>query len=122
MPHFPDEMEYSYKYKDECYEYRHIILTKKQFKIIRDIPGLIPEDIWRNKLDIHVSKGWKNYARYPGEPYIILLRRPIGTDPQTGIVPEDILTKIELFEKKRVAHLNVVNPDIKYEEYALSNL
>ena len=122
MPHFPEEMEYSYKYRDDCYEYRHIILTKNQYKIIRDIPGLIPEDIWRNQFQIQVSKGWTNYARYPGEPHIILLRRPIGTDPQTGIVPDEILKKIDSFEKKRVEHLNVVNPNVKYDEFAKSNL
>ena len=122
MPRFPDEIEYSYKYKDDCYEYRHIILTKDQFKVIRDMQGLIPEEIWRNQFQIQVSKGWKNYARYPGEPHILLLRRPIGTDPETGKVPEEVLKKIELFEKKRVKHLNVENKNVKYDEFARSNI
>ena len=122
MPHYPEEMEYSDKYRDECYEYRHIILTKKQAKMIRDIPGLIPEEIWRGQFNIQVTKGWKNYCRYPGEPHIILLRRPIGTDPSTGIVPENVLKKIEEFEQKRIEHLNKVNPDIKYDEFVKANL
>lgn len=32
MPHFPDEVEYSEKYKDECYEYRHVLLPKDIYK------------------------------------------------------------------------------------------
>ncbi len=122
MPHFPDEMEYSYKYKDDCYEYRHIILTKKQYKIIRDMTGLIPEEIWRDQFGIQVSKGWQNYARYPGEPHILLLRRPIGTNPETGEVPPEVLKKIELFEKKRIQHLNIENPHVKYDQFAKSNI
>ena len=122
MPRFPYFPEYSSKYRDECYEYRHVILTKDQYQIIRDIQGLIPENIWRDKLEIQVSQGWKNYARYPGEPHILLLRRPLGTDPRTGVVPEETLKKIEEFEKKRVEHLNVVNTEIKYDEFARSNL
>jgi hypothetical protein len=27
MPHFPDEIEYSDKYADDFYEYRHVILV-----------------------------------------------------------------------------------------------
>ena len=122
MPRFPEEMECSNKYRDDCYEYRHIILTKSQFKRIRYMPGLIPEEIWRNEFGVQVTKGWKNYARYPGEPHILLLRRPLGIDPETGFVPAEILKKIEMFEKKRMEHLNVVNPDIKYDEFAISNL
>ena len=26
MPHFPDEIEYSEKYQDDNYEYRHVLL------------------------------------------------------------------------------------------------
>ena len=122
MPRFPEEMEYSGKYRDDCYEYRHIILTKPQFKRIRDIDGLIPEEIWRNEFEVQVTKGWKNYARYAGEPHILLLRRPIGTDPETGIVPHETLEKIKLYEKRKHEHLNVVNTEIKYDEFAISNL
>lgn len=32
MPHFPDEIEYSDKYKDDHYEYRHVLLPKEIFK------------------------------------------------------------------------------------------
>lgn len=32
MPHYPDEIEYSDKYTDDHYEYRHVILPKDVYK------------------------------------------------------------------------------------------
>jgi cyclin-dependent kinase regulatory subunit CKS1 len=32
MPHFPDEIEYSDKYYDDYYEYRHVILPRPTYK------------------------------------------------------------------------------------------
>ena len=32
MPHYPEEIEYSDKYYDEFYEYRHVILPKAIYK------------------------------------------------------------------------------------------
>lgn len=34
MPHYPDEIEYSDKYMDDYYEYRHVILPKDVYKRI----------------------------------------------------------------------------------------
>lgn len=34
MPHYPDEIEYSDKYMDDHYEYRHVILPKKVYKAL----------------------------------------------------------------------------------------
>jgi hypothetical protein len=34
MPHYPDEIEYSDKYVDDFYEYRHVILPKDVYKRI----------------------------------------------------------------------------------------
>lgn len=32
MPHYPDEIEYSDKYMDDYYEYRHVLLPKDIYK------------------------------------------------------------------------------------------
>lgn len=32
MPHYPEEIEYSDKYTDDYYEYRHVILPKDTYK------------------------------------------------------------------------------------------
>ena len=116
MPHYPKEIEYSEKYYDECYEYRHVILPKEIMKSIKGISGCLPEETWR-KIGIKQSKGWVNYCRYEGEPHILLFRRPIGTDPATGLAPPDAFKKIEAFEKERIEHLNKINPNINYDDF-----
>jgi len=32
MPHYPKEIEYSDKYNDDFYEYRHVILPKSVYQ------------------------------------------------------------------------------------------
>jgi cyclin-dependent kinase regulatory subunit CKS1 len=83
MPHFPDEIEYSDKYTDEYYEYRHVILPKHIYK---KMPRgrLLTEMEWR-ALGVQQSRGWVHYEIHRPEPYILLFRRPKGTDPNTGL-------------------------------------
>ena len=84
MPHFPDEIEYSDKYYDDVYEYRHVILPKNVFlKMKQD--HLLTEAEWRG-LGVTMSRGWVHYAIHRPEPHILLFRRPKGTDPATGMV------------------------------------
>lgn len=47
MPHYPDEIEYSDKYEDDYYEYRHVLLPKAIYK---SLPRnkLLAENEWRN--------------------------------------------------------------------------
>ena len=56
MPHFPDEVEYSEKYYDDEYEYRHVLLTKAIFKKIPK-NKLLSEKEWRDQ-GIQQSLGW----------------------------------------------------------------
>ena len=32
MPHYPDKIEYSEKYHDDLYEYRHVLFPKAIYK------------------------------------------------------------------------------------------
>jgi cyclin-dependent kinase regulatory subunit CKS1 len=96
MPHYPDEIEYSEKYCDSLYEYRHVILPKDLFKKITK-GKLLSENEWR-ALGVQQSRGWSHYDIHKPEPHILLFRRPLGTDPQTGLVPNDILLKIQSLE------------------------
>lgn len=59
MPNFPDEIEYSEKYEDDKYEYRHVLLPKALFK---QLPRsrLLSEDEWRS-LGVQQSRGWVHY-------------------------------------------------------------
>ncbi|EGR34226.1 hypothetical protein IMG5_020010 [Ichthyophthirius multifiliis] len=85
MPHFPDEIEYSDKYQDEYYEYRHVLLPKALFKKISK-GRLLEEMEWR-QLGVQQSRGWIHYEIHKPEPHILLFRRPLGTDLQTGLPP-----------------------------------
>jgi len=88
MPQYPDEIEYSEKYNDDRYEYRHVILPKSVAKDMYKITAgkrLLEEDEWRG-LGVTQSRGWAHYAIHRPEPHILLFRRPLGTDPVTGKV------------------------------------
>jgi cyclin-dependent kinase regulatory subunit CKS1 len=47
MPHFPEEIEYSEKYQDDSYEYRHVLLPKHVFKKMPQ-KRLLAENEWRS--------------------------------------------------------------------------
>mmetsp|Transcript_8188 Transcript_8188/g.19582 ORF Transcript_8188/g.19582 Transcript_8188/m.19582 type:complete len:110 (+) Transcript_8188:94-423(+) len=96
MPHYPDDIEYSEKYQDDTYEYRHVILPKAVYKGMRNLMNtrgptdeaggrLLTEGEWRG-LGVTQSRGWEHYAVHRPEPHILLFRRPLGTDPTTGLV------------------------------------
>ncbi len=85
MPHFPDEIEYSDKYYDEHYEYRHVLLPKPIYKKIPK-GRLLSEMEWRS-LGVQQSRGWAHYEIHKPEPFILMFRRAIGTDPNTGKPP-----------------------------------
>jgi cyclin-dependent kinase regulatory subunit CKS1 len=86
MPSFPSEVEYSEKYQDEYYEYRHVTLPRDLFRRLDKRGLLLEEGQWR-ALGIQQSRGWVHYAFHRPEPHILLFRRALGTDPQTGLPP-----------------------------------
>ena len=79
MPHFPDEIEYSEKYQDDDYEYRHVLLPRATYK---QMPRnrLLFEEEWRG-IGVQQSRGWVHYEIHRPEAFILLFRRPLGTDP-----------------------------------------
>jgi cyclin-dependent kinase regulatory subunit CKS1 len=99
MPHYPDEIEYSDKYQDDAFEYRHVILPKRvakeMFKLFHSSdqkvgskpgePRLLSENEWR-AIGVQQSRGWHHYEIHKPEPHILLFRRPLGTNPVTGLV------------------------------------
>ncbi len=96
MPHYPREIEYSDKYFDSYYEYRHVILPKDIFKKL-PAKKTLTESEWRS-IGVQQSKGWVNFTIHKPEPHILLFRRPIGTDPETGIIPKEIMAKVQEYE------------------------
>lgn len=79
------DIEYSDKYDDDHFEYRHVILPRETAKRLPHPPRLLTEMEWRG-LGVQQSRGWVHYEVHKPEPHILLFRRPIGTDPLTGKV------------------------------------
>lgn len=82
------KIDYSEKYQDGKFEYRHVILPKDH---ARNLPKsrTLSEVEWRN-LGVQQSRGWEHYACHRPEPHILLFRRPLGTDPLTGDVDPEL--------------------------------
>jgi cyclin-dependent kinase regulatory subunit CKS1 len=83
MPHFPNEIEYSDKYRDDFFEYRHVHLPREVYKAMPK-NKLLSELEWK-ELGVQQSLGWVHYEVHRPEPHILLFRRPLGTDPATGL-------------------------------------
>mmetsp|Transcript_1184 Transcript_1184/g.2010 ORF Transcript_1184/g.2010 Transcript_1184/m.2010 type:complete len:83 (-) Transcript_1184:237-485(-) len=78
MPTYPNNPEYSEKYEDDSYEYRHVFLTKAMTKAMWEINKgkvLLTEEQWRS-LGVQQSPGWEHYAIHSPEVNILLFRRP----------------------------------------------
>lgn len=69
------QIQYSEKYFDDNYEYRHVIIPSDRAKLA-PLNRLMNEAEWRG-LGIHQSKGWVHYSIHKPEPHIILFRRPL---------------------------------------------
>ncbi|XP_065207571.1 cyclin-dependent kinases regulatory subunit 1-like [Planococcus citri] len=75
MPY--DQIQYSPKYSDDTYEYRHVILPSDISKFVPRT-FLMTESEWRN-LGVQQSPGWIHYMIHGPEPHILLFRRPKST-------------------------------------------
>jgi cyclin-dependent kinase regulatory subunit CKS1 len=109
MPHYPEKIEYSNKYQDKVYEYKHVLLPKETFEKMQENMQentLLTEEEWR-KMGLEMTRGWNHYTIHKPEPHILLFRRPLGTDPGTGLVSEEIQKKVDEFERKRPVYYNL---------------
>ncbi|CAM9753326.1 unnamed protein product [Chrysoparadoxa australica] len=101
-----NRIEYSEKYQDDSHEYRlvpqktrpgcrwelgesravvtHVVLPKE---LARNIPKsrCLSDSEWRG-LGVQQSRGWVHYGIHKPEPHILLFKRPLGTNAQTGEV------------------------------------
>lgn len=94
-----NKIEYSEKYQDDSYEYRHVILPKELAKLIPK-GKLLSEPEWR-AYGVQQSRGWEHYAIHKPEPHILLFRRLLGTDPVSGkVVPALRDAAVEAYHKE----------------------
>ncbi|XP_013191041.1 cyclin-dependent kinases regulatory subunit [Amyelois transitella] len=84
-----DQIQYSERYTDDVYEYRHVILPPD---IARLVPKshLMTETEWRN-LGVQQSPGWLHFMVHNPEPHVLLFRRP-RTDIQQPVNGLDATT------------------------------
>jgi len=68
--------------------FRHVILPKELSKTLPK-SRLLTEQEWRG-IGVQQSRGWQHYAIHRPEPHILLFRRKLGTDPQTGKVDAEL--------------------------------
>lgn len=69
------QIQYSEKYCDSEFEYRHVICPPSILKLIPP-NKLLSEIEWRS-LGIEQSKGWVHYSIHKPEPNILLFKRPL---------------------------------------------
>ncbi|KAF5387531.1 hypothetical protein D9757_006604 [Collybiopsis confluens] len=97
-----DRINYSDRYSDDIFEYRHVILPKALLKYI-------PENYWDPKtgalriladkewraLGIQQSMGWEHYEIHVPEPHVLLFRRPkdYAPPPQPAARPKEARRK-----------------------------
>ncbi|BEI85824.1 hypothetical protein CcaverHIS002_0601110 [Cutaneotrichosporon cavernicola] len=74
---YHEKINYSARYSDDEWEYRHVILPKALTKFVPS--GVLSEDVWRG-LGIRQSPGWEMYMRHEPEPHVLLFRRPKDYD------------------------------------------
>ncbi|KAK2576948.1 hypothetical protein KPH14_005561 [Odynerus spinipes] len=69
-----DQIQYSERYTDDNYEYRHVILPAD---LAKHVPKthLMSETEWRN-LGVQQSPRWVHYMMHGPEPHVLLFRRP----------------------------------------------
>jgi len=73
-----DQIQYSDKYDDDKYEYRHVILPPDLAKLVPRT-HLMTESEWRN-MGVQQSPGWVHYLIHQPEPHVLLFRRPRPVD------------------------------------------
>uniref|UniRef100_J3LJZ4 Cyclin-dependent kinases regulatory subunit n=1 Tax=Oryza brachyantha TaxID=4533 RepID=J3LJZ4_ORYBR len=69
------QIQYSEKYFDDTYEYRHVVLPPEVAKLLPK-NRLLSENEWR-AIGVQQSRGWVHYAIHRPEPHIMLFRRPL---------------------------------------------
>ncbi|XP_068311680.1 cyclin-dependent kinases regulatory subunit 1-like [Pyrus communis] len=74
------QIQYSEKYFDDIYEYRHVVLPQDVAKLLPK-NRLLSENEWR-AIGVQQSRGWVHYAIHRPEPHIMLFRRPLNYQQQ----------------------------------------
>lgn len=69
------KINYSERYRDDNYEYRHVRLPR-EYEVLLPKDRLLSEMECR-LLGIQQSPGWQHYMIHRPEPWVMLFRRPL---------------------------------------------
>ncbi|GBP44175.1 Cyclin-dependent kinases regulatory subunit [Eumeta japonica] len=69
-----NQIQYSERYTDDVYEYRHVILPPDLARLVPK-SHLMTETEWRN-LGVQQSPGWLHFMVHNPEPHVLLFKRP----------------------------------------------
>lgn len=112
MPKLPDEITYSDKYEDDLFEYQNITLPLEIYQKMKKNCLLSQGDL--KQLGFRKLTGWEHYYIYKKEPFVLLLRRPLGYNPFTGEIPREIKEKLE--DRKTVMEIEYNIAKLLYPE------
>nr|TKR97075.1 cyclin-dependent kinases regulatory subunit 1 [Populus alba] len=89
------QIQYSEKYFDDTFEYRHVVLPPEVAKLLPK-NRLLSESEWR-AIGVQQSRGWVHYAIHRPEPHIMLFRRPLNFQQQqeNQVLAKNIDTRIQ---------------------------
>ncbi|KAL1209520.1 Cyclin-dependent kinases regulatory subunit 1 [Cardamine amara subsp. amara] len=85
------QIQYSEKYFDDTFEYRHVVLPPEVSKLLPK-NRLLSENEWR-AIGVQQSRGWVHYAIHRPEPHIMLFRRPLNYQQQQENQAQNLLVK-----------------------------
>jgi cyclin-dependent kinase regulatory subunit CKS1 len=68
-------IDYSERYRDDTYEYRHVRLPK-QYEIM--LPSRLMSEEECRMIGVTQSPGWVHFMIHRPEPWVLLFRRPLG--------------------------------------------
>ena len=67
-------IDYSEKYYDDTYEYRHCIIPKSLRHLLPADRHLLNEQEWR-AIGVRQTRDWQHYMVHRPEPHVLLFRR-----------------------------------------------
>ncbi|UYV64458.1 SAP30L [Cordylochernes scorpioides] len=76
------QIQYSERYEDDVYEYRHVVLPAEIANLVPKT-HLMTETEWRN-LGVQQSPNWIHYMLHNPEPHILLFRRKLLKSQQNN--------------------------------------
>ena len=101
-----DDVQYSDKYNDQHYEYRHVILPLQLAKVVPR-NHLMTETEWRN-LGVQQSVGWVHYMMHAPEPHVLMFRLATSTETYNLSAPPSLPNSLQTLLEIMISHVRFI--------------